>query len=196
MQIPDWPPDKCEMPNLSELNSKLILNLMVRRIIGKYNLTDPKTYLLVVSYIRLVDKLVDDYQRTRNTQIEFVTTPGNVVSPLIFATNHCESLLTTMLRVIRFGQRIRRDPNGPPIAKRIQALSGEVWMRVNNMRCAIEHLDEQIITNTWSPNEPPQLLLKNDCLTLNGEEIFYSELADWVKQLHAVGIDLSTHEVV
>ena len=71
MPIEGWPPDKCEMPDLSDLNPKLILNLMVRRIIGKYNLANPKTYSLVMSYIRLTDKLVDDYNRTRSTLTEF-----------------------------------------------------------------------------------------------------------------------------
>jgi hypothetical protein len=194
MPIEGWPPDRCEMPELSGLNRKLILNLAVRRFIGKYNLADPKTYSLVMSYVRLVDKLIDEYDRTRNTLVEFVTTPGNVMSPLVFATNHCESFLTTMVRVIKLGQRIRKDQNGPPIAKRNPVFTGEVFRRVNNMRCAIEHIDSQIAKNTWNPDAPYMLLLKNDRLTLLGEEITYADLADWCRQIHAVGSDVSTHE--
>ena len=59
------------------------------------------------------------------------------------------------------------------------------------MRC--RDIDNQIATNTWSPDEPSLLLLKGDRLSLIGEEIKYAELADWVRQLHTVGTDLSTH---
>ena len=197
MPIEGWPPDTCEMPDLSNLNPKLILNLAALRFTGKYNLADPKTYRLVMSYLRLLDKLVDEYHRTRNTLTEFVTTPGDVMSPLIFATNHCESLLTTMVRVIKVGNRIRKDRNGPPIAKKIPVLTdAAVWTRVNDMRCAIEHIDDEIAGNgnTWNPDEPSLVILKKDRLFLIGQEITYAELAEWVRQLHAVGTDLSTYE--
>jgi hypothetical protein len=55
----------------------------------------------------------------------------------------------------------------------------------------IQHIDERISKNTWVPGEPACLLVKSDRLELNGEEILYSELADWVKQLHELGAQLA-----
>jgi hypothetical protein len=194
MSFEGWPPRECGMPDLAGLNPKLSVNLALQRLVGKYDLPDPRSYALVMSYIRLVDQLVHAYQCTRSRLIEFLETPPNVISPLIFATNHCESLLTAMLRVINLGDRIRRDQNGPPIAKTVEVFRSPVWKRVSAMRNAIEHVDSEIVRNTWKPDGPAMLLLKNDRLALPGAEITYTDLAKWLQQLHAVGTDLLAYE--
>lgn len=189
-----WPPKTCEMPDLSRLNAKASLTLVLNRMFAGGGPEDPKSYALVMNFIRVVDKLVMDYERTRVALKEYVSTPNNVISPLIYATNNCESCITTMIRTIKLGRRIRRDQNGPSIAKKIAVLSGSVWSKVNDMRNAIEHVDGQIINDTWVPNEPLCLLVKSDRLELIGEEILYSELAEWVLQLNELAIQLAQYK--
>jgi hypothetical protein len=186
-----WPPTACEMPDLSHLSANTSLAFVLNRVFTGGGPKDPKSYALVMNFIRIVDHLVAEYEQTRAALTEFVNTPNNVISPIFDATNYYESCISTMIRVIRLGRRIRNDRKSPPIAKKIPVLSNQIWDRVNNMRGAIQHIDERISKNTWLPGEPVCLLVKSDRLELNGEEILYSELADWVKQLNELGAQLA-----
>ena len=189
-----WPPKTCEMPDLSGLNAKVSLTLLLNRTFRGGGPKNPKSYAFVMNFIRIADKLIVDYERTRAALNEYLSTPNNVISPLIYATNNCESCVTTMVRAIKPGHRIRRDQNGPTIARKMSVLSDSVWHRVNGVRRAIEHFDERIRDNTWVPGDPLCLLLKSDRLELMGEEILYVELADWVRELNDLAIQLAHYE--
>jgi len=189
-----WPPKTCEMPDLAGLNAKASLTLLLNRMSAAGGPKDPKSYAFVMNFIRVVDKLIVEYERTRAALNEYVSTPNNVISPLIYATNNCESCITTMVRAIKLGRRIRRDQNGPPIAKKMPVLFDSIWSKLNEMRGAIEHIDEQFSNNTWVPGEPVCLLLKSDRLELTGREILYVELADWVRQLNNLAIQLAQYK--
>ena len=167
---------------------------MLNRAFAGGGPSEQKSYALLMNFVRIVDKLVADYERTRANLIDYVNTPNNVMAPLIYATNNCESCITTMIRAIRLGRRIRRDPNGPQIAKKISVLSDSVWNKLNSMRIAIEHIDDQIVNNTWAPGQPVCLIIKNDRLEVVSEEITYVELANWVQQLNDLAGKLALHK--
>jgi hypothetical protein len=182
------------MPDLSGLNAKASLTLLLNRMFAGGGPKALKSYAFVMNFIRLADKLIIEYERTRTALNEYVNTPNNVISPIIYATNNCESCITTMVRAIKLGHRIRRDQNGPTIMRKIPVLSDSVWSRVNKMRVAIEHIDDGFCGSTWVPGDPPCLLLKSDRLELIGEEILYVELADWVRQLSDLAIQLALYK--
>jgi hypothetical protein len=148
------PPKSCEMPILSDINSQISITLVLNRMFAGGGPKDPKSYALVMNFIRIVDKLVVEYEQTRAALTEFISTPNEVISPIMYATNYCESCISTLIRAINLGRRIRRDPNGPEIARKIAVLSDSVCSRVKAMKNAIEHIDEKIIKNTWTPGEP------------------------------------------
>ena len=188
-----WPPKTCEMPDLSDLNSKASLMLILNRMFAGGGPKDSKSYALVMNFIRIVDKLVVEYESARASLSEYINTPNNVISPLLVATGECESCITTMVRAINLGRRIRRDQNGPQLARTIPVLAKAVGSRANDMRNAIEHIDGQIVKDTWVPGEPVCLLLKNDRLELIGEELEYSELAAWISQLQQLAEQLAQY---
>lgn len=192
--LDQWPPKTCEMPDLSGLNSKASLTLILNRMFAGGGPKDAKSYALVMNFVRVVDKLVVEYEGARTSLINFVNTPNNVVSPLLVATGECESCISTMIRAVNLGRRIRRDPYGPQLARQIPVLANGIWSRVNDMRNAIEHIDSQIANSIWVPGEPVCLFLKNDRLKLIGEEIQYSELADWITQLHQLAEQLAQYK--
>ena len=45
------------------------------------------------------------------------------MSPLFAATGACENVITTMIRAIHMGRRIRRDQFGPTLNRKIPVLS-------------------------------------------------------------------------
>ncbi|MEW6586531.1 MAG: hypothetical protein AB1442_13095, partial [Nitrospirota bacterium] len=154
---------------------------------------DTKSYALVSNFIRIVDKLLIDYSNVYKHMTELAKKRNTFMWSIISATSHCESLISSMVRAIRLGRRIRKDRNSPPMAKGIEVLSDPVWNRVNAFRKAIEHIDEIIAQNKWSAGDPVCLLLKSDRAELRGEQILYSELAGWVKQLYDLASGLSTY---
>lgn len=167
---------------------------MLNRVFAGGGPSEQKSYALLMNFVRIVDKLVADYERTRANLIDYVNAPNNMMAPLIYATNNCESCITTMIRAIRLGRRIRRDPNGPKIAKKISVLSDAIWNKLNSMRIAIEHIDEQIVSDTWVPDQPVCLIINNDRLELASEEITYAELATWVQQLNDLAGKLALYK--
>jgi len=167
---------------------------MLNRVFAGGGPTEQKSYALVMNFVRIVDKLVADYERTRANLTEFVNTPNNVMAPLIYATNNCESCITTIIRAIKLGRRIRRDQNGPQIAKKLFVLSDSVSIKLNGIRNAIEHIDDHIASDTWTPDEPICLIIKNDRLEVVSEEITYAELADWVRQLNELAEKLAMYK--
>jgi len=189
-----WPPKTCEMPDLSGLKSKAVLTLILNRMFAGGGPKNSKSYALVMNFVRIVDKLITEYDETRASFTEFVNTPNNVILPLFVATGECESCITTIVRSINLVRRIRRDHTGPQIAQKIPALSDGVWSRLNGMRNAIEHIDTQIANNTRVPGEPVCLLLKNDRLELIGEVIEYKDLADWIRQLQQLSEQLAQYK--
>ena len=179
------------MPDLSGLNSKTSLTLLLNRTFAGGGPKDSRSYALVMNFIRVVDVLVTEYESARESLTEFVNTPNNVISPLLVATGSFELCITTMVRAINLGRRVRKDIR---IARKMAVLSDVVWGRVNDMRNAIEHIDGQIANNTWVPGEPVCLIVKNDRLELIGKEIEYSELAGWITQLQKLSENLAHYK--
>lgn len=181
------------MPDLSGLNARISLLLVSNWALGG-GARDPKSNAYVMSFVRVVDKLLLDYERARAALTEYVSSPNTLITPLIRATNECESCVSTMIRAINLGRRIRGDRNGPPVQRRVTVLSGRVSSKVNDMRNAIEHVDGQIADDAWVPGEPLCLLLKNDRLELAGVEIRYAELAEWTQQLNDIALRLAQYK--
>jgi hypothetical protein len=129
-----WPPTTCEMPDLSNLSANASLTFVLNRVFAGGGPKDPKSYALVMNFIRIVDHLVAEYEQTWAALTEFVNTPNNVISPIFYATNYCESCISTMIRAVRLGRRIRNDRKSPPLAKKIPVFSDQIWDRINNMR--------------------------------------------------------------
>jgi hypothetical protein len=182
------------MPDLSRLNAKASLLLVANWVVSSGGAKDPKSNAYVMSFVRVVDRIVLDYERARAALIEYVSSPNTLITPLIRATNDCESCISAMIRAINLARRVRGDQKGPQLQRRIRVLSGPVSKKLNAMRNAMEHVDGQIADDAWVPGAPLCLLLKNDGLELAGVEIGYTELAQWVEQLNDLALQLAQYK--
>jgi hypothetical protein len=185
-----WPPERCDMPDLSHLNAMMSLNFLLNRVFGGGGSSDAKSYAFAMNFVRIVDILLLDYEKVRIELVRYINSPNHVISPLLIATGSCEALIGTALRAIKIARRMRSDRNAPAnapvIQRRISVLADSIADRIGGMRDAIQHIDGQIAGNTWSPGDAVCLFLKNDRMELAGQHILYSEMADWVLQLHAL----------
>lgn len=93
-----------------------------------------------------------------------------------------------MRRAIRFA----RYKDGPRLP-RTDVVSSSVESRIRGLRDAIEHTDEKIREEKIKQGEFLMLAVKSDCIELEGKKILYSELAEWLKQLHELSEIVATY---
>lgn len=181
-KLTDFPPKRCKMPDLSNLFDKNILNLILNIFFRGGGPKDHKVKALWINYIRVVDHLIREYKYAHASLKLYVTTPNNVISPLFICIGHLESCIGLMKRAIYFARKIRR---GMKIGK-YSVLSSAIGDRITNLRNAIEHLDDYIIKSKISQGSPIALIVKKNSIELAGNEIYFSELAEWIKELHEI----------
>jgi len=187
-----WPPKngQCEMPELKL--TFLSVFLMIHRGLGGGGPKNGTSYALVMNYVRIVDKLVIDYNLAREQMVIWAATPNEVIGPLLVAIGHFESCVSGAVRAIDFARRIRKDKNGPGIVpKGVAVLSDAVYKSVNDMRNSVEHLDGDILDGTLSGGVPICLVVRPKAIELAGAQITFAELADWITQLHAIADKLA-----
>jgi hypothetical protein len=185
--IQGWPPTASTLPDLSALNQNKMLILAAHKIVGVAGLSDFLPESLRINYIRVTDRLIHEYENARLQLNQYLAHQGSLhISPLFLATGHFESAVTNMVRAIDLAQRIRKVQNGPPIAKHIEVLHGNVRGRVGDLRNAIEHIfgpESNIVPPAW-------LVLKDQGCELEGLNITYVEFARWISQLDKIAADV------
>jgi hypothetical protein len=90
--IPDeWPPKTCQMPDLSGLDTKLSVTMMLNRFFSKAGPSDVREFGYAMNFVRITDKVVRFYEATRFHLTEFVNSANNVFSSIFVATDFAES---------------------------------------------------------------------------------------------------------
>lgn len=138
-------PNKCKMPDISDLTTPLLPVLLAQALIGNKELSR-KIILYRSNFVRLVDKAVFEYQESRSTiidQIEEMQRPaeemvetGRVLYILNF-TDHFENCINATARLLRLLVRIKKE-YGPPFIPKVVRNSVEAYSKsIPNVRDAI-----------------------------------------------------------
>ena len=188
-----WPPKTCEMPDLSDLNSKNALNFMLNIYFRGAGPKDKHAQMLVKSFARLLDKALYEYESARNSLLEDIKTPNEVMTPYFRTVDHLETCITTLQRTIEFARKIRKTSKAPVLPRKVNVLSDDTGNRIKKIRNAIEHMDKDIIQGKLKENDSIALVAKSDALELSGEEIYYNELANWLRELHSLAKIIINH---
>lgn len=174
-----WPPKRCEMPDLSGEPDKKILDHLLNVFFRGAGPKDWRAAVFSRNFVRLCDLATREYELARASLVEQVNTPNNVMSPLFRAVGHFEQCLFALRRALRFA----RHKKGPKLHPS-DVLSKIVTKRLRDIRDAIEHTDERIRKDQISENEPIMLVVKSDSVELGWNEIYYNELAEWIRALN------------
>ncbi len=70
-------------------------------------------------------------------------------------------------------------------------LSGDVVSRIVTIRDAIEHIEEKIARGEVVDGDTIALAVKSDSIEFRGEEIYFTELAEWIRELDDLARQLS-----
>lgn len=187
--MPSSWPTRCDMPDLSGLPPDNSILLTFHRALAGGGPNSPTSYALVANYVRIVDAALAEYHAMRAALIRYVSTPNEVIHPLYEAISHAESCISNLARAVLMAQRIHRDQSGPSIA----VVSNAIANRLRRFRNKIQHVDEKLLDGTWQPPDPHCLVTRDDRMELYGQEILYSELADWIRTLHRVSSNLAVY---
>lgn len=185
----NWPPEKNEMPDLSGLNDKLTLGLILNAFFRGAGPRDSNARALWTNYIRLVDQMIREYNSAHDSLQEYIDTPNNVMGPLFKCIGHMENYINSMRRAIRFARKMRRNPSRLVVG-RLAVLNDNNGGKVINLRNAIEHLDKAILNDEIAEGQSHTLLVNSDSISLAGIEIPYIELAKWIRELHTLAKNL------
>ena len=200
-----WPPRRCDMPDLQGLSGQRAFDLIDHSILVKGGcLKSPQALAFVASFARLLDKTSREYRYAHaallasadiRQTIRAGSSPtlhdksilaGDIQSAnnLLFqAGDHVENCITALRRTIVFARHIRRDQRSPQIPRGLPVLSDGMVNRIDTIRNAIEHIDERIARGEMVDGATITVTVKSDSIELGGEEIYFTELADWIRQL-------------
>ncbi len=185
----DWLAHR-EIPDLSDLDSKSILNLMVNLLVGNtpamMKLDKGSAYFR--NLVRLSDKCIIEYEAGRLACLDFEANVStqNKFSPLFRAVNHFENCITSLHRAVQHIDKLGADyRNMGDIVQAARALKG-AKERLRRMRDAIEHTDKLIAGGRIGANESMFMSVQPDGLHLEQEHIGFGELAGWVRSVNQV----------
>lgn len=183
----------CEAPDLGDLPF-LSLAAMIRRGFVDGGPKDGTQHALVMNFVRIVDKVVIDYGHAREALQNWVSEP-NGLGYAFLASGYFESCFAGMGRALKFAKAIRASPLAAKLAAvDFGVLDGEAGRRVNKVRNAVEHLDERVTDGVVvADGEFRCMMPVKGGIRLKPEFVTYTELASWIRQLHAVAAKVAEY---
>ncbi len=181
-------PTQCNMPDLSELYDKNVLGVLLN-LIFRDTPTEYKSRAFVINFVRITDRVIREYTNARVAFLVFVNNqPSPYFSPAFQAIGHFETLVNSLWRASLFVNCIKKNSETSRIID--VRINNDVTKRIEEIRHAIEHLDEKLAKGKIGQGEPWFILLKNDSIELSGYEISHRELADFIRTLYSIAQDL------
>lgn len=180
-----------DIPDLSQLPLHST-QFALRRI---FNRSGPKAttpYALVMNYVRLVDLAVSEYEYGRLAILDYIDRNGGLkLGRAIRSSSHFEVCIDALKRAINHLKALRGNPNVPQhlkdlLPRGIRLLSGDVENKITQFRHAIQHLEERLQNEEIIEGQSLALQPTSDGLELGSLKVKYQELAEWIKDTHAL----------
>lgn len=184
--------DECKLPDLSDLNTKQLMNLIMCTAFGGTDIEGKKCKLLVAHYVRVTDHTIREYNYAREALQEYTYSETSHMSPRYVALSHLEACLTSLERARKLLKTINRESECPQIPRNLGILKGS-GNTVKNVRNNIQHLDDKIRLNkeVKKGGDIKWPWLKKESIELNEIEVSYSTLAKKIQEIHRVAKELA-----
>lgn len=196
---PNMIPSKCEMPDLSDLDT-LLRYLLPHVLIGDPGL-NRKEGLYRRNFIRLVDKAIAEYQKARLAIIQEVeeakytseemSRTGRQIFIIDFI-DHFENCLNATNRLFKLLEKIKKEElnqNVPGLARKLSEAQAK---SIRDFRGTFEHIDEKIQKDEIKEGQPVMLGIGEggDKAVIGSDYIRFSDVATTLRALHKVGLSL------
>lgn len=176
------------MPDISHLDGKIILLLAIKNLTGSLP-TNSKARALLINYVRLISKLIREYQITREYLQNFVDS-GSDLLPFLNCISHMENCIITLKRAIDFARKIRKCKELTKIDRILPILSNVNSKETKDLRDVITHLDDRIHCGQIDDAKTIILNVQSDYVEFAGTKLSYQNLANCIDELYKVANDL------
>jgi hypothetical protein len=194
-QLGRWPPERCDMPDLSDLHGNLTFDYFLNRYFRRAGLQmEGSGQAQFLNLVRLVDKTLLEYESARQYLQQYVDS-DNRTSLFMRCVDHMENCIDSLNRAFAHLEGLKtslhyersRTSQPMPQIDRQEIPSARNKKRINDIRDAIQHMDDRISKGRAGADTAPiGLNVKSDSIELDNEEIYFDELAHWVRQVYAV----------
>lgn len=186
-------PNKCKMPDISDLTTPLLPALLAQALIGNKELSR-KSSLYRNNFVRLVDKAIFEYQESRSTiiaQIEEMVETGRVLHILNF-TDHFENCINATARLLKLLDKIKNESRSPSISRLVRRLVEAYSKSIPDIRNAIEHMAKIIQKDELIEGSPVMLAITDDAdgAMIASYHIKFNDIAIILRNLHIVAKQL------
>jgi len=184
-----------DLSGLEKLQPTLILNLVFAQ--GDKDISR-RTALNRRLYIRLLDKMLDEYLEARalivaqiaegQRNVEEMTQNGRYIYMFKFV-DHMENCISSGRRILRFLDILKGNQDGLMFSRIIKNHIGSLTTPLIDVRNTIEHMDERIQNDVIQENEPAMLKIMDtqDGVMIAGQSLKFSTLSTLIRKLHALG---------
>jgi hypothetical protein len=160
-----------------------------------------RVHALATMFTRLTEASFLQYERGRETLIDYFAHPGFRPETRIDASIYFEACITDVWRAMRFARALRSQKEVPQNVKdafprTLAFLSGSAESKVRRARDAIQHFESDILKGIITeehdlmlfPTGPLEVINEDtfrtiDRLRLREFELVFSELADWLGEM-------------
>lgn len=194
-----WPPKRCEMPDLPDLHGKFTLGYFLNREFRNTGLQiDGPGQMQFLNFIRLLDKTLIEYRQAREHLQQYVGSDSKL-SQFFRCTDHMENCVDSLHRTFLHLEGLKASlhkeqerPNKPlPQINRDDLPKGKDRNRIRSIRRAIQHMDRDISRGKVGEGVAPiGLNVKSDSIELDHKIIYFTELAEWIRQTCVVAEQL------
>jgi hypothetical protein len=198
---------KCRMPDLSALlGGGATSTFLIHRLLN----ADERFPTPMASYrrnfVRLADKAVRDYSEVRNAveaQINEAKRPATQIARqgrfiyVYLISDKLEDCIVTVRRLFRYFERIKSDPSRFPIDRLFKRQVAALEKDVVDIRDLIEHLDEEIRSETVLSGQNTAAALDDDAATvvLAGAKLPASALARCIQHFHSFAKEFAQYRI-
>ncbi len=182
-------------PDLTSLFLPVISNYSLNiTFTGRGGSNDPQVRSFVNSYILACDKALRSYNAGRRHLLDY-TASENRTSLLHEGHAEFETCVTTVKRCLRLVEKMRANSENPDISRTQWRLLESFGREINDVRNAIEHMDEDIRTG-GSAGVPAVLHVSQDgtLLRIGGRELLLSRLVECLRELHTLSMALASRD--
>lgn len=183
--------DRFEPPELAAGASTLRNQLELGMVFHARQVPPSKsTSRLLTTYMITTDKAAREYmagcRRVRDHMMA-----GGGIQAFIEGVGHFENCINSAKRALRALERLGTQQDGPTIDRTIRKLAQSKTKTITDLRDAIEHMDEGIVSGAGIPEGAPHLLTidkQGDNLELGTHRIPINGLHGVVGTLHSGGL--------
>jgi|SRR5450755_810546 hypothetical protein len=182
------------MPDLSNLHQTNVAAHMLNLMVGKSGYPEPVGFL-VVTYARLVDKVLAEWSNARDALSGFMRGATPISQQFFAAQGMVEDLVVSLDRAMRFGVALGKAPSTNALAREFPP-SADID-RVRRFRNRIAHGDDDLVEGKGGKGvatATPEIT--RDAIGMSGIRLSFNELAAWITQLNDFARVLIAHRVI